>query len=621
MTRTTTLTDAAQRVAGTRWPRLTWRVGAVSVAALVALFPLFTANLYYQNLVILALVTAVGATGVNMISGYSGYTSLGHGAFLGLGGYAAAIMSQHLHVTPFAWVPFAGVVAAIFAAILGVIAMRARGAAFAIITLALGSLMLLVAQNWTGLTKGNGGLYFPLPAWSNRIQNWPFHFVLVAILGLALGASAFVRRTRFGLGLMSIRDDEPKAETIGVNTRAYKILGFVLSAFFIGMAGAVYGYYVSSIVPVAAFSVLVSVQFVIAMLLGGAGTLWGPVLGAFMVEIVDEVANNDLGGGNIRLLVYGALLVLVVLLLPSGVIPTVSASLRRLRDRGRTAEVGTRLAPVGALPLFVSATEKPNLDERAAAILEVRDVSKHFGGLRVLRGCSFAVPRGSITGLIGPNGSGKTTAFNIIDGSMPGDAGDVYLDGKKMTAWQPWTRAHSGLARTFQITRVFRNLTVQDNLLAPVRATSMSSLLSSAASGKEVERARRLLEFVGLERYAQTTAGAMSYGQQKLVELAQVLMMEPEIILLDEPCAGINPTLIERLGEMIRQLNQFGITFLIVEHNMPFVLSTCGHVVVLGNGSVMANGTPDEIKNDPAVLDAYLGHDYDNQAAREEATC
>lgn len=593
-------------------------VVATLVIVVVAFFPVFSANHFYQNFVILALVGAIGATGLNIISGYAGYTSLGHGAFLGIGTYAAAILTQHVHVSPFVWMPVSGIVASACAALLGVVAMRAKGAAFAIISLSLGAIVLLLAQNWTSVTHGNGGLYFPLPHSSIQFQNWPFHFALVGTLAAALLTSWFVGHTRFGLGLMSIREDESKAETVGINTRAYKLIGFVISAFFIGVAGAVYGYYISSVNPVAAFSILVSVQFVIAMLLGGAGTLWGPVFGAFLVEFVNEYANNNFGGGgNARLAMFGGLLVLVVLFLPQGILVSASSVFSRWVGKGRPAEVGSRLEPIGTVPSFVStsAADEPRAgtspSPASSPILEVRGIEKRFGGLRVLSGCDITVPRGSVTGLIGPNGSGKTTLFNIVDGSMACNGGEVLLNGSTVTRSQPWVRSHMGLSRTFQITRLFQNLTVLENMLAPAGKTTLGSLVARADSGREVDRARDLLDFVGLGRYATVRAGSLSYGQQRLVELAQVLMMRPELILLDEPCAGINPTLIERMKLMIRSLNQEGISFLIVEHNMPFVMSLCDKVVVLANGKRLAEGNPSDVQNNRLVLDAYLGHDFD----------
>jgi branched-chain amino acid transport system permease protein len=220
------------------------------------------------------------------------------------------------------------------------------------------------------------------------------------------------------------------------------------------------------------------------------------------------------------------------------------------------------------------------------------------------------VPEGSITALIGPNGSGKTTVFNLIDGTMTPNAGEVWLAGRRMDGMKPWRRAHLGLGRTFQITRLFRGMTVLENVVAPLPSFRVGQLTADAVSGPEAERAEELLDFVGMAKYRDQPCSDLSYGQQKLVELAQILMLDPKLIMLDEPAGGINPTLIERIGEMIRELNARGKTFLIVEHNMPFVLGLCAPVLVLARGKTIASGTPEQVQRDPAVLDAYLGEDF-----------
>ena len=230
--------------------------------------------------------------------------------------------------------------------------------------------------------------------------------------------------------------------------------------------------------------------------------------------------------------------------------------------------------------------------------------------MRAVDGASFVVPEGSITALIGPNGSGKTTVFNLIDGTMAPNAGEVWFDGRRIDGMKPWARAHLGLGRTFQITRLFRHMTVLENVVAPLPSFRLGQLAADAVSGPEAERAEELLDFVGMKKYRDQPCTALSYGQMKLVELAQILMLDPKLIMLDEPAGGINPTLIARIGEMIRELNAQGKTFLIVEHNMPFVLGLCNPVQVLARGDTIASGTPDEIQSDPQVLDAYLGEDF-----------
>jgi ABC-type branched-subunit amino acid transport system ATPase component/ABC-type branched-subunit amino acid transport system permease subunit len=581
------------------------RAVIAGLALALALYPVISDDLYYQNMIILSLVFAIGAVGLNIISGYGGYISLGQGAFLGLGAYTLGILSQRIEgVSVWWWVPVGGVVAGLFAALLGVIALRTRGPSFVIITIAFLFLIQLVAINWPSLTNGTKGISLPLPMWSVDIQNWPFYYSLYALLAASLLLSWRIRRTKFGMGLIAMREDQDKATTVGIDTPVYKLLGFVASAVFVGMAGAIYGYYLAFIDPLGMFNILLSVQILLSMLLGGRGTLWGPVLGAFMIEPLNEFANNSLGGGNSRLLVFGGLMALVVMFLPRGILPTLEDLIAARRARGKAGLVGARLE----LRERAAPVERPALSGRM--LLEVKGLEKHFGGLRAVNACSFSVPEGSITALIGPNGSGKTTVFNLIGGTMAPDAGEVWFDGDRIDRVRPWGRAHRGIGRTFQITRLFREMTVLENVVAPLRAFRLGQLNAGAMSGPEAARAEELLDFVGMVRFRDQKAAALSYGQQKLVELAQVLMLDPRLILLDEPAGGINPTLIERMGEMIRELNAQGKTFLIVEHNMPFVLGLCDPVLVLAQGSCICQGTPDHIQRDPKVVDAYLGEDF-----------
>jgi ABC-type branched-subunit amino acid transport system ATPase component/ABC-type branched-subunit amino acid transport system permease subunit len=583
-------------------------------AALVflALYPIATDNLYYQNMIILSTLFAIMGSSWNIISGFTGYVSLGQSVFLGIGAYTTALFSLRVFdgASPFWFIPISAVVAGIFAAVVGSVLMRTRGHSFVILTIAFLFVMQIATLNWSALTNGNHGLTLPLPMWDIAYQNWPFYYSLLLILVLTVALAWWIRRTKFGMGLVAIREDESKAASVGVNTPVYKVLSFTASAVFIGAGGGIYAYYLTFIDPRGMFDIVISVQVVLAVLLGGRGTIWGPVLGAFILEPLNEITNNEIGGGNWRLVIFGGLLALVVLLLPRGIIPSVAHLWARLRRRTDAAAlVGARLEmPVGAA--FPGAEVAGGTRRTGRPLLEVRGLAKRFGGLHAVDGCSFSVEQGSITALIGPNGSGKTTIFNLIDGTMGSDAGEVEYDGQRIDRLRPWERAHRGIGRTFQITRLFREMTVLENVVAPLRSFSWRQLGADAVSGPEAERAGELLEFVGMGRFAAMQAGSLSYGQQKLVELAQVLMLDSELIMLDEPAGGINPTLIEHMTAMIRELNSRGRTFLIVEHNMPFVLGLCDPVLVIAQGSCIARGTPDQIQADPRVLDAYLGQDY-----------
>src|SRR6202158_3816731 len=241
------------------------------------------------------------------------------------------------------------------------------------------------------------------------------------------------------------------------------------------------------------------------------------------------------------------------------------------------------------------------------SLLEVDDLSKRFGGLVSVDSCSLSVPAGSIAGLIGPNGSGKTTVFNLVTGFLPRDSGQIRFKSHSIAGLGPDRVYGLGIGRTFQLARIFPRLTALENMLVPVRRAGFRALLSRGQWGHEKEHAMEMLDFMDISQVAGTLGGALSYGQRKLLELAAVMMAGPELVLLDEPAGGVNPALLERLGERIRQLNGRGTTFLLVEHNMGLVMNLCHEVVVLHQGHAIAKGKPKDVRENPAVLDAYLG--------------
>jgi ABC-type branched-subunit amino acid transport system ATPase component/ABC-type branched-subunit amino acid transport system permease subunit len=607
---------------------------AVALAAL-AIFPLVSNDLYYQTMLILTFLLAIGATGWNIMGGYAGYISLGNSAFVGLGAYTTAILAARDNISPFLGCLPGGLVAALAAAMLSLVTRRTRGMYFIIVTFAALQLLGIVATIWSGLTGGSQGLALPIPTWPLAYQNWPFYYPLLALLVLSVAVSALVRRSKLGLGLFAIQDDEGKAAGLGLPVSAYKLAAFVLGGTFLGVAGGIYAYYVTFLNVSAVFDIVTSMLIVLSALLGGRGTLWGPVLGAFIIEPLANLTSTSLGGadaGAIRLLLFGGLLGLVVLFLPRGLLPTASAWIKQRQGQGQGLDQGHepddpergRVIPAGTIPLAADEADghgqarRPAVGNPAAGsladgpVLTVRGLSKSFGGLRAVDAVDLDLAPASVTGLLGPNGSGKTTLFNLIDGTVRPSSGQLTIAGRRVghlirRGGSPQARAHAGLARTYQLPRLFPSLTVTENVVIAERRPSLTRTCLPRVTKAERARAQMTLAGLGLAKYADVSPATLSYGQRKLIELAQVLWLEPAVVLLDEPAAGISPALSQRLAGLIRQLRAAGVSVLLVEHDVAFLASLSDRVYVMAGGTIIASGTVAEVSANQAVVDAYLG--------------
>ena len=615
-----TLTDSPNR---RRW---ILAIGSLVIVGLLVASPFTWNDLYIQNVLILIMLLAIMASTWNVMGGFTGYISLGHSAYLGIGAYTTAVLVVNVGWPWWAGIAASAVTSALLAGCFGLATRWARGHAFVMVTFAALELLKLIVMNLTDFTNGNHGIVMPFLRTSREAQLWPYYFGMLAMLILTVALVIAIRRSKFGAGLLSIREDEDKAASVGVPISRYKVIAFVLSGIPVGIAGGIYAYYIGFVEPRGMFTIAVSMQIVLAVLLGGRGTIAGPLLGAAIVEPLSQVTTSLVGGadgGAWRLVIFGGFLLAVILLLPQGIIPAVGSLVRRWRDRSAVAPTGKRFdleqRVPAAIALDVLGTSRHGRApvETSPDILVVEGLRKRFGGVVALDDCSFTVPRGSVTALIGPNGSGKTTAFNVIDGSVKADAGRVLLNGEPIDNLQRWTRAYRGIGRTYQSTRLFPALTVRENLVAPLHEFRWRRLAAPAMSGEERDRAQAAISLVGLGRYLDLRAGELSYGQQKLVELAQILALDPDLIMLDEPAGGINPAIIDQVGEIIVTLRGAGKSLLIVEHNMPFVLGCADVVHVLAAGHRIASGTPDEIRSNDAVLEAYLG---DSETRAEAVT-
>jgi ABC-type branched-subunit amino acid transport system ATPase component/ABC-type branched-subunit amino acid transport system permease subunit len=557
--------------------------GLVALAVVAVLFPQVFTNPSVTNYGVLALIYVTCATSWNIFSGNTGYISLGQAVFYGSGAYAMGIAARDWHVEGdmvFALLPLSAAVGALIAVPFGLIALRVRRHTFIVVTIAVFFIFQLMAFNFW-FTGGSSGLNSPFLSWPAASYNTPFYYIALA--------AWLVRRSRFGLQLRAIRDDEDRARGLGVKAMRVKLSAFVISGALTALIGAVWFYYLNQVQPQTGFNPLFDLTLVLMAFLGGYGSISGPVLGALIIEPLTLWLNTQPAfSGSVSEIVLGAVFLLVVLFLPRGVIPTSG----RLRPPGQL-----RRCPVTAL-------------------LRTDGIAKAYGGVQALDGATIEVAEGTVAGLIGPNGSGKTTLFNVITGYERPDAGEVWFGGQAITGYAPDKVFAAGIGRTFQLTRIFPRLTVLENMLIAAQARdrprNLLAWFGRDAWTQHRRHALDLLEFVGIERHAALLAGSLSYGQRKLLELAYVLVADPAVVLLDEPAGGVNPTLINHIADRIRLLNtEQGKTFLLVEHNMEFVMGLCSTITVLESGSAVVSGPPDIVRTDKRVLDAYLGADLE----------
>ena len=570
------------------------RGGAVTTgltAAALVLGALATVGLpaFYESFLYLIFSWIALATSWSLLSGYAGYFSFGHGAFFGAGMYATATLTTALGL-PFFWtLPAAGGIAALLAAGIGAVVFRVRrlrGELFGLLTLAITFVLATIVLNTR--IDGGPGVYLsgvPLP----RLVKSPTGTLYLLALGLALatiGLAFAVSRSRLGMGLYAIHDDEDVAEVEGVPTYRYKLLAFALSAGIAGVAGGIHAMYVTYITVGETFAITVPLYVVLMSVLGGARHWLGPAVGATLIA----ASLYAFTGGAQAILgraVVAFVLVLVILLLPDGIVPTI-----RRRFPGRA---GATVTPVAA---------RPAAAPRAEA-LECHDVWKAFGGIQALQGVSLAVGPGEIVGLVGPNGSGKTTLINVISGHYAADRGRVTLGDRTLTGHPAHAIAGLGVSRTYQIPRPYAHLSVRDNV-------AVAAMFGGARHGAAEARDAALgwLDFTGLSRRANELPEALNLHERKFLELARALAAEPRVILLDEVLSGLNPTEISSAVRLVRDIRASGVSIVFVDHLMRAVLELADRVVVLNEGEVIAAGRPRDAMADARVIEVYLGRSH-----------
>jgi branched-chain amino acid transport system permease protein len=549
---------------------LAWCAGLAFAAAVIA-FPLYV-NGYYLALGISILYFTILATAWAMFSGPTRYISLATVAFFGIGAYTAAVLGE---TWPWPAVLLAAAaIGALNAGVTGLSTLRLSGIYFVIFSFGLAELIRqLVIWYEVNIHRSVGRYLF------SAVTQDVLYWQLLGLTALVFLTGLWLGRSRYGLALRAIGADETAAGHSGIDAVRIKLAVFVLSAVFMSVTGAVMAPRWTYIDPSIAFNPMISFEVVIMALLGGAGSLFGPVLGVIPLVLLFELLTATLP--NHFSIVLGAIFVVIVMLLPNGVIGLFELRWRRRLPDSRTpARTGEPRGP----------------------LLTVDGVGKSFGGLRAVDKVSFEVARGEIIGVIGPNGSGKTTLLNMLSGALAPSSGTIRFNGVGIGGLKPHRIARLGLARTFQLVRVMSDLTVAENVAASAFFSGGSPAAVNAG-----ERIRELIDLVGLGAMHDTPAGDLTYIDQKRLELARALALSPQLVLLDEWLAGLNPSELETGIALIASLRERGATIIMVEHVMDAIRALCGHCIVMNTGTVIARGTPDAVLSDPAVVTAYLG--------------
>jgi ABC-type branched-subunit amino acid transport system ATPase component/ABC-type branched-subunit amino acid transport system permease subunit len=588
-----------------RWTQARFQPLVIGAVALV-LLPLAMRALGLSTSTASQIVClAIAALGLNMLVGFTGLTSFGHSAWFGIGAYAAAISQKHWFAGQIALpLVFSVAFVAVLSAIVGVLILRRRGVYFALLTLAFVALTYAIAFRWTELTGGEDGLgglarggFAAVPLDDGAVY---YAFVALVALGV-LYLLLRVTRSPFGHVLVAIRENQQRATFQGYDVNRYRLAVFVLSAVVTGLGGALQGF-LNYLVSAESVSVAFSGELLAMVVIGGMHHILGPALGVLFYVLFRELFSIWTGNW---LLWFGLVFVGFVLFSPGGLVGIWATLKRRWRPPPEEAAAMSRRKVYEGLPL--PAFLRP--EHRPGAVLELEEVAKHFGGIRAVQGASLAVRAGEIHALIGPNGAGKTTLFNVASGMFPPDAGTVRLKGEEVHRLPPHRICRQGLARSFQITNLFKGLSIYENLRLSLQARHPGRFNAwrDIDSYPEVHaQAAELLRFLGLEGIEEIRGGELSYGGQRLLDLGIALASGPQVLLLDEPLAGLAAAERERVSSLVKSVAA-SVPVLVVEHDIDRVLGFSRRVTVMNQGEVLMAGTPEEVRADRRVQEVYTG--------------
>ncbi|MBN9560304.1 MAG: branched-chain amino acid ABC transporter ATP-binding protein/permease [Alphaproteobacteria bacterium] len=581
------------------------RTAILVLAVAIYVFPLIAHSDYRLYLGTQVGIYLLVAMGLNLLSGYTGQPSLCHGALLAIGAYVTAIATVD-HGWSF-W-PAALVGMAITAgagALIALPAFRVSAWYFALITLAFAEVVGGMLIEWGGLTHSFSGVVgIPMPSAFGQSFNAAQLFWLVATIDIACFIMmANMMRGRFGRGFIALRDNEIAARASGISLVRLKMFAFVVSAAVTGLAGAFYAVQKTVITP-DDFTADVSIFFLVVVVLGGSGRLWGAALGTVAFFVVPELLTSLQAW---RLLIYGVVLLALMLFAPHGLAGAIASAWRSLR-----VALGASPRPP---PPLATAPGAPTVQKVRGMAVSIAGLLKRFGGVTALDRVSLKVEAGSVHAIVGPNGSGKTTLLNMICGFFRPDEGSIRLDDVEVVGRSTAGIARLGVGRTFQTPKLLPELTATENAMLGAFAAERASTIEVALWAPRARRehaalaaqAEHFLGFVGLGERVHEQAGELPHGQQRLAEIARALIGRPRLLLLDEPAAGLSLTELDKLGALIRSIADLGVTVVIVEHHLELVADICRHVTVLDRGTVLAEGTPDAVFADPAVIAAYMG--------------
>lgn len=592
-------------------------------------------NNYYSSILVTVGIAIIMTVSLNLTTGLLGQLCLGHAGFMSIGAYTAGIITKQLQAAapdfPFAWslaiaLVAAGLMAAVFGFLIGMPALRLKGDYLAIITLGFGEIIRVIIENLS-ITGGSAGLsritrmsraFSDNTKLSSAIQfGIVFWIMVVVVTGIfTLG------RSRHGRAIISIRENEVAAEATGIPTTYYKLLAFTLAAFFAGIAGGLYAHQIGILTP-RYFDFNKSIEYLVMVVLGGMGSITGSILSAIVLVTLPEILREF---ANWRMVIYSLALIIIMIFRPSGLLGTREFSLIKVWDSTANWLKNTfkRKENKPKLPFM------PHYDVwEDSPVLETKNLGIRFGGLVAADDINLCLMNNEIVGLIGPNGAGKTTVFNMLTGVYAPSNGDIILLGKSIAGKPTHEITNNGIARTFQNIRLFKSMTVLENIkvafhtrmkYSPVSGMLRTGQYNSEEKGMDI-RARELLRVFDMEEVADDNANSLPYGMQRKLEICRALASNPKVLLLDEPAAGMNPIETQELMNTIKKIRtRFSVAILLIEHDMKLVMGICERIYVLNYGHIIAEGTPKEIANNSEVITAYLGIP-ENEKQEGHTTC